>query len=57
MVSLDADLLTRAVQAALSGSLFVWAMLLESTAAESVRADIDAVLAPYLVAREMSGPG
>jgi AcrR family transcriptional regulator len=44
----NVDLLTRAVQAALSGSLFVWAMLREGTAAESVRADMDAVLAPYL---------
>jgi DNA-binding NarL/FixJ family response regulator len=44
----DVDVLTRAVQAALSGSLFVWAMLREGTAAESVRADVDAVLAPYL---------
>jgi len=43
----DADLLTRAVMAALNGSLFVWATLREGTAAESVRADIDAVLAPY----------
>ncbi len=44
----DVDVLTRAVQAALSGSLFVWAMLRDGTAAESVRADLDAVLAPYL---------
>lgn len=46
----DVDVLTRALQAALSGSLFVWAMLREGTAAESVRADVDAVLAPYLAA-------
>jgi AcrR family transcriptional regulator len=45
----DVDVLTRAVQAAVSGSLFVWAMLREGTAAESTRADVDAVLAPYLV--------
>jgi AcrR family transcriptional regulator len=44
----EVDVLTRAVQAALSGSLFVWAMLRDGTAAESVRADLDAVLAPYL---------
>jgi hypothetical protein len=44
----DVDVLTRAVQAALNGSLFVWAMLREGTAAQSVRADVDAVLAPYL---------
>ena len=45
----DVDLLTRAVMAALNGSLFVWATLREGTAAESVRGDLDAVLAPYLV--------
>lgn len=44
----DVDALTRAVQAALSGSLFVWATLREGTAAEWVRGDLDAVLAPYL---------
>ncbi|HEV3050746.1 MAG TPA: helix-turn-helix domain-containing protein [Longimicrobium sp.] len=44
----DIDRLTRAVMAALNGSLFVWATLREGTAAESVRADLDAVLAPYL---------
>jgi AcrR family transcriptional regulator len=44
----DVETLTRAVMAALNGSLFVWATLREGTAAESVRADIDAVLAPYL---------
>lgn len=44
----DVDRLTRAVQAAVNGSLFVWAMLREGTAAESLRADLDAVLAPYL---------
>lgn len=44
----ELEVLTRAVQAALNGSLFVWAMLRERTAAESVRADLDAVLAPYL---------
>ena len=44
----DVDVLTRAVQAALNGALFVWAMLREGTAAQSVRGDVDAVLAPYL---------
>jgi AcrR family transcriptional regulator len=51
-VGTDVEVLTRAVQAALNGSLFVWAMLREGTAAESVRADIDAVLAPYLAVEE-----
>lgn len=44
----DVDVLTRAVQSVLTGSLFVWATLREGTAAEWVRADLDAVLAPYL---------
>jgi AcrR family transcriptional regulator len=44
----DVDRLTRAVQSVLSGSLFVWATLREGTAAEWVRADLDAVLAPYV---------
>lgn len=44
----DVDGLTRAVQAALNGALLSWAMLREGTAADSVRADLDAVLAPYL---------
>ena len=44
----DVNVLARAVLAALNGALFVWAMLREGTAAESVRADLDAVLRPYL---------
>lgn len=44
----DLDGLTRAVQAVLTGSLFVWATLREGTAAEWVRADLEAVLAPHL---------
>jgi AcrR family transcriptional regulator len=44
----DVDGLTRAVQSVLAGSLFVWASLREGTAAAWVRADLDAVLAPYL---------
>lgn len=42
------DGLTRAVQAVLSGSLFVWASLAEGPAAAWVSDDLDAVLAPYL---------
>lgn len=45
---LDVEVLTRAVQAALNGSLFVWATLREGSAEEWVRGDVDAVLAPYL---------
>jgi AcrR family transcriptional regulator len=44
----DVDGLTRAVQSVLTGSLFVWATLREGTAAEWVRADLEAVLAPHL---------
>lgn len=44
----EVEVLTRAVLAALNGSLFVWATLREGTAAQSVRADLDAVLAAYL---------
>jgi AcrR family transcriptional regulator len=53
----DVDALTRAVQSVLTGSLFVWATLREGTAAEWVRADLDAVLAPHLpVAASESHP-
>lgn len=45
----NVDRLTRAVQSVLSGSIFVWATLREGTAVEWVYADLDAVLAPYLV--------
>jgi AcrR family transcriptional regulator len=44
----DVDRLTRAVQSVLNGALFVWATLREGTAAESVHADLDAVLSPHL---------
>ena len=47
VAGLDVDILTRAVQAALNGSLFVWATLREGSAADWVRGDVDAVLAPY----------
>jgi AcrR family transcriptional regulator len=48
----DVDRLTRAVQSVLTGSLFVWATLREGTASKWVRADLDAVLAPYLATNE-----
>jgi AcrR family transcriptional regulator len=50
----DVDVLTRAVQSVLTGSLFVWATLREGTAVAWVRADLDAVLAPYVA--ESTGP-
>ena len=40
--------LARTVEAVLSGSLLTWAFYQEGTAARWVRADVDAVLAPYL---------
>lgn len=48
----DVDTLTRAVQAVLSGSLFVWAVQPEHSAAEWVRGDLDAVLRPYRAGTE-----
>ena len=47
----EVDVLTRAVMAAVSGSLFVWAQNGEGTAEEWVRGDLDAVLHPYLAGR------
>ena len=52
----DVDGLTRAVQSVLSGSLFVWASHAEGTAAAWLRADLDAVLAPYLPRAERLKP-
>lgn len=52
----EVDRLTRAVMAALNGSLFVWATLREGTAAESVREDLDAVLAPYRTTESEPAP-
>jgi AcrR family transcriptional regulator len=47
----DVRALARTVEAALNGSLLTWAFYQEGTAARWVRADVDAVLAPYLAAR------
>lgn len=46
----DADpaALARAVEVAVAGSLLTWAIHQEGTAARRVRADVDAVLAPWL---------
>ena len=44
----DVDMLTRAVIAVLGGSLLAWAIRQEGTAAEWMRADLDAVLRPHL---------
>lgn len=40
--------LARAIEAVLGGSLFNWAVYQEGTAADWIRTDLDAVLAPYL---------
>ena len=45
----DARALARTVEAVLSGSLLTWAFYEQGTAARWVRADVDAVLAPYVV--------
>jgi AcrR family transcriptional regulator len=44
----DVDMLTRAVIAVLGGSLLAWAIRQEGTAAEWMRADLEAVLSPHL---------
>jgi AcrR family transcriptional regulator len=47
----DVPRLARAVETVLSGSLFTWAVYQDGTAADWIRADVDAVLAPYRVSR------
>jgi len=47
----DAESLSRAIETALSGSLITWAIYREGDAAPWLRADVDAVLAPYLPRR------
>ena len=47
----DARALARTVEAVLSGSLLTWAFYQQGTAARWVRADVDAVLAPYVATR------
>ena len=52
-LSRDADpaALAKTVETTLSGSLLTWAVYRDGTAAAWLRADLDAVLAPYLVRR------
>lgn len=45
----NAHVLARTLEALIGGSMFSWAFYREGTAAEWMRADVDAVLAPYLV--------
>jgi AcrR family transcriptional regulator len=47
----DADALSRAIETILSGSLITWAIYRDGDAAAWLRADVDAVLAPYLPRR------
>ena len=47
----DSDALARAVETSLSGSLITWAIYRDGDAAPWLRADVDAVLAPYLPRR------
>jgi AcrR family transcriptional regulator len=44
--------LARTVEAVLSGSMLVWAFYRKGSAAEWMRADLDAVLAPYVAKRK-----
>ena len=46
--STDVRALVRTVEAVLSGSMMVWALYQEGSAARWMRDDLDAVLAPYL---------
>jgi AcrR family transcriptional regulator len=47
----DADALARVIETTLSGSLITWAIYRDGDAAAWLRADVDAVLAPYLPRR------
>ncbi|HEX2203104.1 MAG TPA: helix-turn-helix domain-containing protein [Longimicrobium sp.] len=49
--SVDEAALARAVEVTLSGSLMVWAVHQDGTAAERLREDLDALLRPYLAPR------
>jgi AcrR family transcriptional regulator len=51
----DAGGLARAVQVALSGSLITWAFFRDGSAADWMRADLDAVLRPFLTAPATAG--
>ena len=47
----DAEALARVIETVLSGSLITWAIYRDGDAASWLRADVDAVLAPYLPRR------
>lgn len=46
--NLDTQKLARTIEAVLSGSMLVWAFYRKGTAAQWMRADLEAVLAPYM---------
>ena len=48
---IDAEALARVIETTLSGSLITWAIYREGEAADWLRADVDAVLAPHLPRR------
>jgi hypothetical protein len=48
----DTEALARAVEVTLNGSLMVWGVYQEGSAAESLRHDLDALLVPYMPPRE-----
>jgi AcrR family transcriptional regulator len=52
--SADPDRLARTVEAVLSGSLMTWAHYREGDAASWMRADLDAILEPWLAERSFS---
>jgi hypothetical protein len=47
--------LARTVEATMNGSMLTWAFYQQGTAAQWIRADLNAVLAPYLRKRRGSG--
>jgi AcrR family transcriptional regulator len=49
--------LARTIEATISGSMLTWAFYQEGTAAHWIRADVEAVLAPYLPSRSRAKPG
>jgi AcrR family transcriptional regulator len=52
----DPARLARTIESVVGGSLISWAFYQEGSAARWVRADLDAVLAPYLVPKERKAP-
>jgi len=53
-LTVDAAQLARTIETVLSGSMLTWAFSRQGTAAQWIRADLDAVLAPYLSKKKRS---